>query len=94
GRRETSSSLTPKSPRIARGRNTTSSPVDSPGWTEEQQQQVAALWARALELSIAVGTHPFWSTVAQGKVAEARMALRRVHEPAGDEAAADGTAAA
>ncbi|MFF4227398.1 hypothetical protein ACFYZH_31750 [Streptomyces abikoensis] len=72
-----------------------SSRPDSPGWTEEQQQQVAALRARALELSIAVGTHPFWSTVEKGKVVEARMALKRVHEDAGgDEAAGSGAAAA
>ncbi|MFI0915571.1 hypothetical protein [Streptomyces abikoensis] len=72
-----------------------SSRPDSPGWTEEQQQQVAALRARVLELSTAVGTHPFWSTVAEGKVVEARMALKHVHEHAdGDKAAADGTAAA
>lgn len=71
-----------------------SSRPDSPGWTEEQQHQVAALRARALELSITVGTHPFWDTLEKGKVVEARTALKHVHEhPGGDEAAAGGAAA-
>ncbi|MEU3356131.1 hypothetical protein [Streptomyces sp. NPDC037389] len=71
-----------------------SSRPDSPGWTEEQQQEMAALRARALELSIIVGTHPFWGTVEQGKVVKARMALKRIDAQASDEEAAAGGAAA
>ncbi|MFI0742661.1 hypothetical protein ACH4PU_31960 [Streptomyces sp. NPDC021100] len=58
------------------------------GWTEEQKSAVAALRARALELSIQVGTHAFWKTVGAGKVVEARMRLKHVETPAADAAAA------
>ncbi|MGK5548481.1 hypothetical protein ACSNOH_27680 [Streptomyces sp. URMC 127] len=54
------------------------------GWTEEQKSAVAGLRARALELSVTVGTHPFWGTVAEGKVVEARMALKSACKPAED----------
>ena len=32
---------------------------DSPGYSPEQSEQVAALWARIRELSVTVGTHPY-----------------------------------
>ncbi|MER5781316.1 hypothetical protein ABT104_06240 [Streptomyces mobaraensis] len=62
---------------------------DSPGWTSEQKEAVAALRKRALELSVFVGTHAFWKTVETGKVVEARMQLKRIQqEPAAEDAAA------
>ncbi|MFF8410593.1 hypothetical protein [Streptomyces omiyaensis] len=49
----------------------------SPGYTAEQAEREAALWARIRELSIQVSTHPHWSTVEQGpKLVDARMALK------------------
>ncbi|MBH1934161.1 hypothetical protein I5Q34_07600 [Streptomyces sp. AV19] len=56
-----------------------SSRPESPGWTEEEQQQVNALRDRARELSITISTHPFWGTVEPGRVIEARMALKHEH---------------
>ncbi|MGK5543310.1 hypothetical protein ACSNOH_00950 [Streptomyces sp. URMC 127] len=53
---------------------------DSPGWTQEEQDAVAALRARVLELSVTVSTHPFWATVDRGDVVAARMALKHAHE--------------
>ncbi|MEU1377994.1 hypothetical protein ABZ442_30720 [Streptomyces triculaminicus] len=61
------------------------------GWTEEQKSAIAALRARALELSISVSTHPFWDSVETGRVVEARMALKRAHKA---EAEADAAEAA
>ncbi|MBO0655909.1 hypothetical protein J1792_24980 [Streptomyces triculaminicus] len=60
------------------------------GWTEEQKNTVSALRARALELSIAVGTHAFWETVEPGKVVAARTALKHVHDQERGQEAADG----
>ncbi|MFD4862720.1 hypothetical protein [Streptomyces atratus] len=56
--------------------------ADSPGYTEEQAAKVARFQERLLELSIAVSTHPFWDSVDVGDRVEARMALKRAHEPA------------
>ncbi|MFB6783646.1 hypothetical protein ACFCX0_41715 [Streptomyces sp. NPDC056352] len=58
---------------------------DSPGNSAEQTAEVARYQAELLRLSIAVSTHPFWSTLDSGVVA-ARMALKHAHESA-DEAA-------
>ncbi|MEU2856708.1 hypothetical protein [Streptomyces syringium] len=60
---------------------------DSPGWTQDEQDTVAALRARALELSITVSTHPFWPTVDRDEVVAARMALKHAHEEPATEAA-------
>ncbi|GHH55717.1 hypothetical protein [Streptomyces candidus] len=45
---------------------------DSPGWTEEQIGQVAALRARILELSDAVNSHPYWESVDKAHLVDAR----------------------
>ncbi|MEV4441328.1 hypothetical protein AB0K09_20350 [Streptomyces sp. NPDC049577] len=64
---------------------------DSPGWTSAQQQTVADLRERAVELSIAVATHPYWSTKSpdgsedRSWVVAARMALKHAHEQAGEQ---------
>lgn len=61
---------------------------DSPGYTAEQLPEEKRLRQRLLALSIAVSTHPYWETpTLQGKVVDARMALKHVHERADDEAA-------
>ncbi|MGW7397863.1 hypothetical protein ACWGH7_15355 [Streptomyces cyaneofuscatus] len=57
-----------------------SSKPDSPGYTEEQHQQVAAYRARLLELGTQVLTHPFWETLERGNVFAARMQLKHVHD--------------
>ncbi|MDX3853207.1 hypothetical protein [Streptomyces sp. AK02-01A] len=51
---------------------------DSPGYSEEQKAEEARLRGRLLELSVAVSTHPYWSTLERGAVVEARMELKRV----------------
>ncbi|RLV64212.1 hypothetical protein STAN_7032 [Streptomyces sp. CBMAI 2042] len=65
-----------------------SSKPDSPGYTGEQRQQVAAYRARLLELSTQVVTHPFWQTLKGGDLLAARMQLKHVHDKTEDEAAA------
>ncbi|QLE75868.1 hypothetical protein FGW37_03590 [Streptomyces rectiverticillatus] len=50
------------------------------GWTQEQQDAVAALRARAVELSLAVSAHPFWGTVERGDVVAARMTLKQLRQ--------------
>ncbi|XMN04554.1 hypothetical protein ACK8N7_00020 [Streptomyces griseobrunneus] len=67
-----------------------SSKPDSPGYTEEQRQQVAAYRARLLELSTQVLTHPFWESLKGSDLFAARMQLKHVHEtpePQGEAAA-------
>jgi hypothetical protein len=56
---------------------------DSAGYTGEQAAKVAEFQSRLLELSIAVSTHPYWSTLS-GDVVAARMALKHAHETAGE----------
>lgn len=52
---------------------------DSPGYTEEQHQQVAAYRARLLELGTQVMTHPFWEALKGSDLFAARMQLKHVH---------------
>ncbi|WP_334664597.1 hypothetical protein [Streptomyces cyaneofuscatus] len=66
-----------------------SSKPDSPGYTEEQRQQVAAYRARLLELSTQVVTHSFWETLKGNGLFAAHMQLKHVHdapEPQGEAA--------
>ncbi|MGW6248049.1 hypothetical protein [Streptomyces roseolus] len=66
---------------------------DSPGYTSEQAEREAALWARVRELSIEVSTHPYWATLDRGPgLVEARMALK--HDPDVLAALGDGALAA
>ncbi|MFF0630349.1 nucleic acid-binding protein [Streptomyces sp. NPDC004296] len=53
---------------------------DSPGWSDAEQQQVAELRARVLDLSQRVVTHAFWSSCENAPAA--RSALK--HATAGD----------
>ncbi|MFE4018497.1 hypothetical protein ACFXPZ_13900 [Streptomyces sp. NPDC059101] len=57
---------------------------DSPGWSVAEQQQVAELRARVLELSERVVTHEFWSTCDDAPVA--RSALKHATAEAPDPA--------
>ncbi|MDJ1645210.1 hypothetical protein [Streptomyces pakalii] len=57
-----------------------SSKQDSPGYTEDQDAEVARFRAELLELSITVSTHQFWKQVDQGQVVDARMRLKHQHE--------------
>ncbi|WUW27004.1 hypothetical protein OG521_39840 (plasmid) [Streptomyces sp. NBC_01463] len=57
---------------------------DSPGYTDEQHEQVAAYRAELLQLSTTVMTHPYWKGLSENVVA-ARTALQHVHEqPVGE----------
>ncbi|MFH9656169.1 hypothetical protein ACH4MT_35510 [Streptomyces anulatus] len=60
---------------------------DSPGYTEEQHQQVAAYRKLLLELSAQVSTHPFWQTLDPGNVVPGRMQLKHVDDQPVGEAA-------
>ncbi|MER6049715.1 hypothetical protein ABT168_20060 [Streptomyces sp. NPDC001793] len=51
--------------------------ADSPGWTDEEQAQVATLRARTLELAERVVTHDFWTTCDDAPAA--RSALKHLH---------------
>lgn len=50
----------------------------SPGWSEEDQAAVDALWARWRDATGRIMTHDYWATVS-GNVPAARMALKRAH---------------
>ncbi|MFJ4313572.1 hypothetical protein ACIP3B_36045 [Streptomyces anulatus] len=64
---------------------------DSPGYTEEQHQRVAAYRKLLLELSAQVSTHPFWQTLDPGNVVSGRMQLKHVDDqPVGDASGLDG----
>ncbi|WP_030814297.1 hypothetical protein [Streptomyces sp. NRRL S-337] len=52
---------------------------DSPGWTDEEKQQVNDLRARQMELVTTVFAHPFWASCPDPVAA--RTALKHV-EPA------------
>ncbi|MEV6165743.1 hypothetical protein AB0L71_28285 [Streptomyces sp. NPDC052052] len=67
--------------------NYVSAKPDSPGYTEEQAAEVRRFEAELLRLSVEVSTHPHWATLNDG-VMEARMALKRVHEPEPEDQAA------
>ncbi|MFF7139375.1 nucleic acid-binding protein [Streptomyces sp. NPDC008196] len=49
---------------------------DSPGWTEQEQQEVAALRERERDLTAAILTHAFWNDVAGPERPDARSQLR------------------
>ncbi|WEH37258.1 hypothetical protein PZB75_30175 [Streptomyces sp. AM 4-1-1] len=53
---------------------------DSPGYTDEQREQMAQLRSELLELSIAVTTHPYWKGLSGPDAVAARMALKHAHE--------------
>ncbi|MCK7623273.1 hypothetical protein MUU72_09210 [Streptomyces sp. RS10V-4] len=57
---------------------------DSPGWTDEEKAEVAALRARQLDLGARVVTHPFWSTCDDAPTA--RSALKHLHDTPDDTA--------
>ncbi|WP_369220590.1 nucleic acid-binding protein [Streptomyces sp. R39] len=61
---------------------------DSPGWTEKEQQQVAALRERERDLAIAIVTHAFWGTIDAGGRLKARDALKHAFEENEDSTAA------
>ncbi|MFJ9344757.1 hypothetical protein ACIRP0_36585 [Streptomyces sp. NPDC101733] len=54
---------------------------DSPGWSDEQKETVDRMWAEIRELSIAVGDHTHWATVARDAVVAARMRLKNQTRP-------------
>ena len=62
---------------------------DSPGYTDEEKDQLAALRARQLDLTVTVSCHEYWASC-PGDVVKARSALKHAHEPAdgGEESAA------
>ncbi|MFL4953340.1 nucleic acid-binding protein [Streptomyces sp. MMS24-I31] len=49
---------------------------DSPGWTEQEQLEVAALRERERELAAAIVTHAFWREVSGPERPDARSQLR------------------
>ncbi|CCK32980.1 putative nucleic acid-binding protein (plasmid) [Streptomyces davaonensis JCM 4913] len=53
---------------------------DSPGWSEQEQKEVAALRERERELASAIVTHPFWSEVAGPGRPDARSQLKHTLE--------------
>ncbi|MGW9054929.1 hypothetical protein ACWGOT_33090 [[Kitasatospora] papulosa] len=60
---------------------------DSPGYTPEQAERLAAYRARILELTTQIITHPYWATLSGPDRVEARTALKHVHDtPAGPDA--------
>ncbi|MFH9226169.1 hypothetical protein ACH4NT_14845 [Streptomyces lydicus] len=58
------------------GRYYESKRPDSPGWTDEEKQQVNELSARQMELVTHIFTHPFWDTCEDPVTA--RAALKHV----------------
>ncbi|WP_331722250.1 nucleic acid-binding protein [Streptomyces canus] len=63
---------------------TTSPYPDSPGWSEQEQQEVAALRERERELSATIVTHAFWGEVAGPERPDARSKLKHAVAAAGD----------
>ncbi|MFI7368071.1 hypothetical protein ACIBO4_38610 [Streptomyces sp. NPDC050149] len=57
---------------------------DSPGYTDEQREQIEAYRAELLELNTTVMTHPYWAGLSENVVA-ARMALKHAHEQPTDQ---------
>ncbi|MEU9471235.1 nucleic acid-binding protein [Streptomyces avermitilis] len=53
---------------------------DSPGWSEQEQQEVAALRERERDLTAAIVTHAFWNDVARPERLDARSQLKRALE--------------
>lgn len=62
--------------------------LDSPGWSQQEQQQVAALREKARDLTGVILTHAFWDGVAAPHRPEARSQLTYaldVHEDSRDQ---------
>ncbi|MFG2894938.1 hypothetical protein [Streptomyces sp. NPDC048248] len=55
--------------------------TDSPGYTDDEKAQLAALRARQLDLAVTVSCHAYWASCL-GDVVKARSALKHAHEPA------------
>lgn len=53
---------------------------DSPGWTGQEQQEVAALRERERDLTTAIVTHAFWDDVAGPERLDARSQLKHALE--------------
>ncbi|MGW7410777.1 nucleic acid-binding protein [Streptomyces sp. NPDC054833] len=49
---------------------------ESPGWSEQEQQEVAALRERERDLNAVILTHAFWNDVADPERPDARSMLR------------------
>ncbi|MFG2891056.1 hypothetical protein [Streptomyces sp. NPDC048248] len=56
---------------------------DSPGYSDDEKAQVAALRARQLDLTVTLSCHDYWASC-PGSVVGARAALKHAHEPADD----------
>ncbi|MGW3491923.1 hypothetical protein [Streptomyces sp. NPDC001054] len=52
----------------------------SPGWSEEERQEVAALRGRERELAAAIVTHELWASLPAEERMRARDALKHAHE--------------
>ncbi len=66
------------------GRYFESKRPDSPGWTDEEKQQVNALRAREMHLVTNILTHDFWASCPDAVTA--RSALKHVGPPDPDSA--------
>jgi hypothetical protein len=53
---------------------------DSPGWSEQEQREVAALRERERDLTAAILTHAFWNEVAGPERLDARSQLKHALE--------------
>ena len=53
---------------------------DSPGWSEQEQREVAALRERERDLTAAIITHAFWNDVAGPERLDARSQLKHALE--------------
>ncbi|MFF4563772.1 hypothetical protein [Streptomyces sp. NPDC001435] len=53
---------------------------DSPGWTPEEQSQVAALREREQELAVTIVTHTYWGTLEPAERPAARDALKHAQD--------------
>ncbi|WP_105973686.1 nucleic acid-binding protein [Streptomyces geranii] len=53
--------------------------ADSPGWTEQEQKEVATRRERERDLAAAIVTHSFWSSVDTGDRMAARTGLKHAH---------------
>lgn len=55
--------------------------LDSPGWSDEQEDTVDRMWAQIRELSIAVVGHLHWKSLPVGALIESRRQLKRQARP-------------
>ncbi|MEU6016896.1 hypothetical protein ABZ826_23460 [Streptomyces sp. NPDC047515] len=53
---------------------------DSPGYTEEQAEEVRRFQEELRRLSAEVATHPFWESLSGPDLVDARMVLKHAHE--------------